>query len=263
MVLQSDDGNDALQVVAFAEGLADLAAPIALKYFRQKLAVEAKADASPVTVADREIEAAIRRRIRESFPEHGLFGEEHGFEGLDSERIWVIDPIDGTKSFISGMPTFGTLIACLEKGVVIAGVVDHPALRERWVGYRGGRTLHNGQPCQTSGRTHLAEAILYTTTPDLFNSKDRSAFDAVSKKVSLRRFGGDCYAYALLASGHIDLVLEAGLQPYDYLSLVPVIEGAGGVITDWQGQKLDLNSDGRVVAAATPELHREVLSCLE
>ncbi|MBF9233740.1 histidinol-phosphatase [Microvirga alba] len=260
--MQFYDTGNFLEITAFAEKLADLAAPVALRYFRQKLVIESKADASPVTIADREIEAAIRERIRERFPDHGLFGEEHGLDKADAERVWVIDPIDGTKSFITGMPTFGTLIAFLEGGVPKVGIVDHPALRERWVGRPGDVTRYNGQPCSTSGRTSLAESILYATTPDIFTGQDRDCFESISKRVALRRFGGDCYAYALLASGHIDVMAEVGLQPYDYLSLVPVIQGAGGVITDWSGQALGLNSDGRVVAAATPALHREALAAL-
>ncbi|WP_245410850.1 histidinol-phosphatase [Microvirga flavescens] len=251
--------TDLTAISAFAESLAELATPIALKYFRQRLAVETKADSSPVTIADREIELAIRDRIRERFPEHGLFGEEHGFEDAGADKIWVIDPIDGTKSFISGMPTFGTLIAYLEGGTPLVGVVDHPALSERWVGRAGAQTLHNGQPCRTSGRKSLPDSILFATTPDIFVGEDNDKFEAASRAAALRRFGGDCYAYALLASGHIDVVIEAQLQPYDYLSLVPVIEGAGGVITDWSGNSLSLNSDGRVAAAATPALHDEVL----
>lgn len=260
--MQVPDSHDLSGIAAFAEGLADLAGPIARQYFRQRLVVQSKADASPVTIADQEIELAIRRRIRESFPDHGLFGEEHGLDHADAERVWVIDPIDGTKSFISGMPTFGTLIAYLEGGVSRVGVVDHPVLRERWVGCAGAPTLLNGQPCRTSGRTALADSILYATTPDIFEGADRDRFEAVSRRVALRRFGGDCYAYALLASGHVDVVVEVALQPYDYLSLVPVIEGAGGVITDWSGGRLGLEGDGRVVAAATPSLHAEALRVL-
>ncbi|NIX76043.1 histidinol-phosphatase [Microvirga terricola] len=261
--MQRHASGDFRRIAAFAEELTALAAPIALRYFRQKLLVESKADASPVTIADREIELAVRHKIRERFPDHGLFGEEHGLDKAEAERMWVIDPIDGTKSFISGMPTFGTLIAYLESGTPKVGVIDHPVLRERWVGQAGEVTRYNGQPCATSGKTKLSDAILYATTPDIFTGRDRDCFEALSKRVALRRFGGDCYAYALLASGHVDVVAEVDLQPYDYLSLVPVIEGAGGVITDWSGKALGLNSDGRVVAAATPALHAEVLAALK
>ena len=256
------DRTDLKTIAAFAEELADLAAPVALRYFRQKLVVESKADTSPVTIADREIELAMRWMIGERFPEHGLFGEEHGLHQADADCVWVLDPIDGTKSFITGMPTFGTLVAYLEGGVPRAGIVDHCALRERWVGREGEATRWNGEPCRTSGRTTLSDAILYATTPDIFSGANRDGFEAVSRRVALRRFGGDCYAYGLLASGHVDLVIEAELQPYDYLALVPVVQGAGGVITDWSGAPLGLKSDGRVVAAATPALHAEALRAL-
>jgi histidinol phosphatase-like enzyme (inositol monophosphatase family) len=251
------------EATAFAENLADAAREIALRYFRRPLAVDTKADASPVTEADRQIEAVIRQRIRERYPSHGLLGEEHGRSAGTSDLTWVIDPIDGTKSFISGMPTFGTLVALLDGKIPVLGIIDHPALRERWVGRAGMPTRSNGSVCRTSTCTSLADAVLYATTPDMFKGAARTRFDAVSRHARMRRFGGDCYAYALLASGHIDVVIEAGLQPYDFLALVPVIAGAGGVITDWRGQPLGLDSDGRVVAAATPALHRELLDRLK
>jgi histidinol phosphatase-like enzyme (inositol monophosphatase family) len=250
------------EAAAFAASLADAAAPIALRYFRSRLSVDHKADASPVTIADREIEAEIRARVKARYPDHGLYGEEHGRENVGGDQLWVIDPIDGTKSFITGMPTFGTLIAFLDRGVPVASVVDHPLLGDRWVGRAGGPTLWNGEACRTRSCERLADAVLYATSPDLFVGADKAAFEAVSARVRLRRFGGDCLAYALVAGGHIDAVVESGLQPYDYLPLVPVIEGAGGVITGWRGERLGLASDGHVVAAATAALHREIIACL-
>jgi inositol-phosphate phosphatase/L-galactose 1-phosphate phosphatase/histidinol-phosphatase len=247
---------------AFAESLADAAAPIALRYFRTPLAITTKVDMSPVTEADQEIEIFIRRRIRDRFPEHGLLGEEHGREAGSTDLTWVIDPIDGTKSFITGMPTFGTLIALLEGETPVLGVIDHPVLRERWVGKASSASLYNGQPCRTRACTKLADAVLYATTPDIFEGQARVAFERVSSSARLRRFGGDCYAYALLASGFVDAVIEAQLKPYDYMALIPVIEGAGGVITDWAGKRLGLESDGRVIAAGTASLHREILDRL-
>lgn len=247
---------------AFAESLADAAAPIALRYFRTPLTITTKVDMSPVTEADQEIETFIRRRIRDHFPEHGLLGEEHGREAGSTDLTWVIDPIDGTKSFITGMPTFGTLIALLEGETPVLGVIDHPVLRERWVGKASSASLYNGQPCRTRACTRLADAVLYATTPDIFEGQARVAFERVSSSARLRRFGGDCYAYALLASGFVDAVIEAQLKPYDYMALVPVIEGAGGVITDWAGKRLTLESDGRVIAAGTASLHREILDRL-
>jgi fructose-1,6-bisphosphatase/inositol monophosphatase family enzyme len=160
------------------------------------------------------------------------------------------------------MPTFGTLIALFNRGTPVLGIIDHPALRERWVGVADAPTRYNGAVCRTRSCTRIEDAVLFATTPDRFEGATRASFEVVSKSVRMRRFGADCYGYALLASGFIDAVMEAQLKPYDYMALVPVIEGAGGVITDWGGQPLGLDSDGRVIAAATPALHREILKRL-
>ena len=253
---------DLKAAAAFAESLADAAGPIARRYFRSALEVEDKADRSPVTVADREIESRLRALIRSRFPEHGILGEEHGSEGAGRDLVWVLDPIDGTKSFVAGVPLFGTLIALLDRGHPVLGVIDHPALGERWVGAAGSATLWNGKPCRTRRCGGLGRAILFATSPDLFDGADRDRFEAVSRRARMRRYGADCYAYALLAGGCIDAVLEANLKPYDIMALIPVIEGAGGTITDWRGERLGPESDGRVVAAATPELHGEILELL-
>ena len=256
---RSKETPDAEALVAFACGLADLAAPLSLDYFRTPLDVERKADLSPVTQADRAVEAAMRRRIAETFPAHGIYGEEHGNANLDSAHVWVLDPIDGTKSFVTGMPTFGTLIAHLEDGAPTVGIISIPPTAERWVGHSGKVTQFEGKPCRTSGCRRLRDANVYTTSPDTFDEHGLAVFEKVTAKAAMRRFGGDCYSYGLLASGHVDAVIEMNLQPYDYLALVPVIEGAGGVITDWEGQPLGLGSDGHVVAAATPALHADIL----
>lgn len=249
------------EFLQFANELADAARPIAREYFRRPLAVESKSDLSPVTIADRNIEMALRQLIERRYPGHGILGEEfsarHG-----NELTWVLDPIDGTRSFITGMPLFGTLIALLRNGRPILGVIDFPALSERWTGVAGQPTRHNGQVARTSGVARLADASCYSTSPDMFVGEDAGRFAKLCAQVGMRRFGGDCYAYALLASGHCDLVVEAGLQPYDYLSLVPVIEGAGGRISDWQGRPLTLESDGRVLAAANASLWQQALAIL-
>lgn len=250
------------EFTGFAVSLADIARPIALRYFRQPLAIDSKADDSPVTIADREIEAAIRERISKSYPDHGILGEEHGRSGVDRDFLWVIDPIDGTKSFISGMPTFGVLIALLHKGAPILGVVDHPAMNERFLGSTGKPTLWNGRICRTRNCKTLSDAMLYATTPDMFEGVWRTRFERVAGAAKLRRFGADCFAYALLAGGHVDAVVEAQLQPYDYMALAPMVEGAGGVITDWNGKPLTIRSDGRVVAAGTPELHQQLVAAM-
>lgn len=248
--------------VSFANELADVARNTSLRYFRQQLTVEQKTDASPVTIADRETERQLRALIGARFPNHGLYGEEYGQDEGDGHYLWVIDPIDGTKSFISGVPTFGSLVALLEAGKPILGIIEMPALGERWVGIEGQATLFNGAACAASGCRKLSEATLFATSPDMFIGVNKERFDALSQAVQLRRFGGDCYAYGLLAAGFIDLVVEANMEPYDYLALVAVVAGAGGVISDWAGAPLGLASDGSVVAAATAELHQQALEIL-
>lgn len=249
------------ELLRFANELADAAGPIAREYFRQPLKVESKADLSPVTIADRAIETELRRLIESRYPGHGILGEE--FSARQGNHLtWVLDPIDGTRSFITGMPLFGTLVALLQDGRPILGVIDFPALSERWTGVAGEASRHLGKVVRTSDVLQLADASCYCTSPDMFTGDDAEKFARLSARIGMRRFGGDCFAYALLASGHCDLVVEAGLQPYDFLSLVPVIEGAGGRISDWQGRALTLESDGRVVAAANPSLWMQALSTL-
>ena len=258
---QQVSGVDAF--LGFAQGLADISGPLCRDYFRHPLIVDLKADSSPVTVADRAVESLLRETIQVAYPDHGIFGEEHGTEDSDSPFTWVLDPIDGTKSFITGMPTFGTLIALLENGKPIVGIVDIPALGERWVGAKKHATLLDGALCRTRACTRLEQAHLYATSPDIFSPADGAVFERVSALAAMRRFGGDCYAYGLLASGHVDVVMETSLEPYDFMALVPVIEGAGGVITDWDGMALTLASDGRVLAAATADLHRNILNVMQ
>lgn len=252
------------QACAFACQLADAARPIALRHFRQILAIEHKADLSPVTIADRAIETELRRQISARFPEHGILGEEFGVvEAAGTEFCtWVVDPIDGTRSFITGLPLFGTLIALLHGSRPVLGVIDIPATGERWIGQQGVASRLNAVGASTSDCNEVAKARVYTTSPDLFSAEDWPRFDALSRKAAMRRYGGDCYSYGLLASGHCDLVVETGLQAYDYLALVPVVEGAGGRISDWQGAPLDLQSDGRVVAAAGEALWRQAIEAL-
>jgi histidinol phosphatase-like enzyme (inositol monophosphatase family) len=244
-----------------AHALADAAAAQSMAHFRQPLDIITKADESPVTLADRAAEQAMRAILAAQRPGDGIYGEEHGQERLDAARVWVLDPIDGTRSFITGSPLWGTLIGVVEGGRVVLGMVDMPVLGERWVG-QGGVAMRNGQPVRVRDCTQLAEARIFTTSPDIFGAADWAAFDRLSRQCAMRRFGGDCYSYAQLAGGSIDLVVESGLQPYDYLGPAGLVEAAGGVITDWSGQPLGLSSDGRVVAASTPELHRQALAVL-
>lgn len=251
------------EALHFANRSADEAGEIARKHFRHKLSVEHKADDSPVTVADRGIEGRLRERISQAYPDHGIFGEEHGVENLDREFVWVVDPIDGTKSFVTGHPLFGGLMALLENGEPRLGQIDMPVMAERWCGVAGQETTLNGVPVRTSACRSLADAYAYTTDPMLFVGDQKRIFEMLKDRARLLRFGGDCYNYALLASGHCDLVLEIGLEPYDFLPVVQIIRGAGGVITDWSGAPLTVYSKGDVLAAATPELHAQTLAEIE
>jgi inositol-phosphate phosphatase / L-galactose 1-phosphate phosphatase / histidinol-phosphatase len=196
----------------------------------------------------------MRAMIEARFPDHGLLGEEHGRTRPEADYVWVIDPIDGTKSFISGVPLFGVLIALTFKGVPVLGVIDQPILRERWLGAEGRKTTLNGKPVATRACSVLSDATLYATAPDMFTGADAELFGRVRKTVRLARYGADCYAYGLLAAGFIDLVIESSLKPYDFCALAPVIEGAGGEMSDWTGEPLSLRSDGRVIAAGDPAL---------
>lgn len=233
-----------------------------MEYFRAPLAVDNKADASPVTIADRNTEATIRAAIRERYPAHGIMGEEYGAEGTDREYVWIIDPIDGTKSFISGVPLFGTLIGVLHHGRPVAGVIHMPGLGETFAGAPGIVTRMNDVPVRCRAGVAPEQAFL------CFNELHKLVRDVPDKAARLlvtgryQRPAIDCYPYAQLAAGWVDGVVDYDLDPYDYLPLVGVVEGAGGIITDWQGEPLGLDSDGSVAAAATPEIHAALLAAL-
>ncbi|UGA46065.1 histidinol-phosphatase [Bradyrhizobium quebecense] len=252
--------DDADAYLSFAAELADLVRPVVLSYFRTPLDVVSKSDDSPVTIADRTVELRLRERIEERFPEHGIIGEEIGGKP-GGAFTWIVDPIDGTKSFITGFPLFGTLIALTYEEQPFCGLIDVPFTGERWTG-KPGLALFGSRLARTSTCERIADARFYTTSPDMFTGADAEAFERISKAARLRRFGGDCYVYGLLASGHCDIVLETGLQPHDYMALIPIVEGAGGCMTDWAGRPLTIRSEGHVLAAATPKLHAEALALI-
>jgi inositol-phosphate phosphatase/L-galactose 1-phosphate phosphatase/histidinol-phosphatase len=251
------------EFISLANRMADEAAKIVASYFRKRVEIEDKPDASPVTIADRQSEAAMRRLIGEHAPGHGILGEEYGAENIDADFVWVLDPIDGTKAFITGKPSFGILIALVHKGRPVLGIIEQPITRERWLGVSGEPTRLNGEAISTRACADIAKAVLYATTPDMFKGADIAAFERVRSRVKLARFGADCYAAGLLALGFVDLMVEASLKPYDYMALVPVIEGAGGIMTDWQGRTLGMDSDGRIVAAGDHRLHRAAIDRLD
>jgi myo-inositol-1(or 4)-monophosphatase len=256
----------AIDFAAFVDRLATVSGEAILPFFRTSLGVDNKGAAGtfdPVTAADRSAETAMRTLIRENFPNHGIIGEEFGNERDDAEYVWVLDPIDGTKSFIAGMPAWGTLIALLRAGEPVYGMMHQPFTRERFTG-DGGAAHYRGPAGERALRVRscakLDEAILFTTSPLLMKEADRHAFGKVEKKVRLSRYGGDCYAYCMLAAGHVDLVIETELKPYDILPLIPIIAGAGGLVTAWDGGSP--KAGGRIIAAGDARLHEAAMKVL-
>ncbi len=250
---------------AFLNLLADAAGDAILPHFRQGGRVDSKHASrfDPVTEADRAAEAAMRRLIAARFPDHGIVGEELGAERADADYVWVLDPIDGTRAFISGVPVWGTLIGLLHEGQPILGMMAQPFTRERFFG-DGRSARYTGSDGSRALRTRscrdLAEAALFTTDPHLFAADEKPAYARVESAVRLRRYGCDCYAYCMVAMGFVDLVVEAGLHPYDIVALIPIIEGAGGRVTDWTGRRAA--AGGRILAAGDPTLHAKALELL-
>ncbi|HET9511051.1 MAG TPA: histidinol-phosphatase [Sphingomonas sp.] len=248
--------------LALAHALADAAGGVIRQYFRSDYGLETKDDESPVTRADREAEAAMRRLILAEAPRDGIVGEEEGTTIGTSGRQWVLDPIDGTRAFIAGRPIFGTLIALVEDGFPLLGIIDQPILTERWVGVMGRDTELNGKPARTRRCRDLASALLATTSPALFKDDELHAFEHLDAKVRSTVLGGDCYNYACLASGHLDIVVESGLKLHDFAALVPVVEGAGGVMCDWNGDPLHAGSAGDVIAAGDAARVEDILEAM-
>ena len=250
--------------IALAHALADAAGAAIRPYFQGSFGLESKDDASPVTLADRAAEEVMRKLLTSEAPRDGIVGEEFGSERADASRVWVLDPIDGTTSFVAGRPIFGTLIALLQDGWPVLGIIDQPIAGERWVGAIGQTTTFNGKPAATRRCRELEDAVLGTTSPHLFSEHEAGHFLSLAGKVARRRiiYGGDCYNYGLVASGHVDLVVEAGLKLHDFAALVPVIEGAGGMMCDWNGNALNADSAGDVVALGDPARLDDVLEAL-
>jgi myo-inositol-1(or 4)-monophosphatase len=256
----------AIDFAAFVDELALVSGETIRPFFRSALSIENKSLAGgfdPVTAADRAAEAAMRALIKKTFPAHGIVGEEFPPEGPDAEYVWILDPIDGTKSFICGMPAWGTLIALTRRGEPIYGMMHQPFTREHFSGdgsgarYRGpaGDRILQTRPCAA-----LTDAIMLTTSPLLMREADRQCFERVEQAVRLSRYGGDCYAYCVLAAGHVDLIIETELKPHDVLALIPIIEGAGGIMTTWEnGQP---HKGGRIIAAGDRHVHTQAMKLL-
>ncbi|ANY19118.1 Histidinol-phosphatase [Tsuneonella dongtanensis] len=250
--------------IALAHRLAEAAGAAIRPYFRGEIGLETKGDASPVTLADRAAEEAMRRILTAEASRDGIIGEEFGTEREGASRQWVLDPIDGTTSFVAGRPIFGTLIALLEGGFPVLGVIDQPILGERWVGAMGQPTTFNGREVRTRPCRELSDAILGTTSPGAFSDHAAEHFMALAAKCAHRRmvWGGDCYNYGLVASGHVDIVCEDSLKLHDFAALVPVVEGAGGTMADWHGEPLHIDSEGHVIALGDPARLEDVVEAL-
>ena len=249
----------------FAALMAEAAGKEILKYFRRPIDIEDKADTSPVTQADKNSERIMRALLKERFPDHGIVGEEYGKENENAEFVWVLDPIDGTKSFIAGVPMFGTLIALLHNGRPVVGVINQPYTQERWTGVSGKQTTLNGKEIHTRSCSGLNRAVLFSTADEtMFNREDKRRFEALCAQTKIARFSTDCYGYGLLAAGSGDIVCEADLKLYDYAALVPIVTGAGGVMTDWNGNDLfdKTDSGGHVLALGDRSLLEKTVEAL-
>jgi len=256
----------AIDFAAFVDELATVSGETIRPFFRSALGIENKSLSGgfdPVTAADRAAEAAMRALIRRTFPEHGVIGEEFGADRPGAEYVWVLDPIDGTKSFICGLPAWGTLIALTRRGEPIYGMMHQPFTREQFSGDGSGaryRGPAGNRALQVRSCTGLGDAIMLTTSPLLMNEADRQAFRRVEQQVRLSRYGGDCYAYCVLAAGHVDLLIETELKPHDVLALIPIIEGAGGIMTTWDNGRP--HNGGRIVAAGDKRVHAQAMAML-
>jgi inositol-phosphate phosphatase/L-galactose 1-phosphate phosphatase/histidinol-phosphatase len=250
------------EFIAFAGELADANGRHALEYFQTPFEVIHKADDSPVTIADKEGEELMRTMIRAAWPAHGIMGEEIPPEGEDAEYVWLLDPIDGTVAFVAGMPMFGMLITLLHHRQPILGVIDHPALRQRWIGARGHATTFDGKPAHVRACARIEDAVLHCAGPNYLFGADRERFMALSDRVRIVTYGGFAYAYGLIAAGFCDIVVDGGMKPHDYMPLRPIVEGAGGLITDWHGRPMDWGSMEEVVVLGDRALLEPVLDAL-
>lgn len=252
------------ELLSLAHRLADASGEVIRRYFRAPFTVEGKADMSPVTVADRKAEEAIRAILTKERPNDGIVGEEYGNANPGADFVWVLDPIDGTRAFTTGKPIFGTLIALLHEGVPVLGIIDQPILRERWIGAEGHETQMNGAACRVRSCSALGEAVA-NLGPQALRGECLEMiplYNRLEKACRTTSLGGDCYTYGLLASGYLDLALENDLKLYDYAALIPVVKGAGGTMTDWLGNPLGARSDGAILAFGDPRVGDAALALM-
>jgi len=260
--MTSTNDSNYLEILADCQQWADEAAVLARQYFRQPTQVNFKTDESPVTVIDQLIESELKKAIAAKYPGDGILGEESGTDAATNDNLWVIDPIDGTRSFVSGNPLFGMLLAYVQAGVPAVGVISMPMLNEVYSGGVGLPATCNGQPIKVSDQANIDACLLSINEGEKLFSEHPQKLSRLLTAGKVRRFGYDCYPHALLAAGHIDAVIDYDLKPYDYLALSMVIQSAGGIITDWKGDKLDMHSKGDVLSAATSQLHQSLLKLL-
>ncbi len=250
-------------LLAFANRMADSSRAVINEHLDFAASFDTKNDSSPVTVVDRKVEETLRAMITEAYPEHGILGEEFAANKLDAEFVWVIDPIDGTKAFITGMPIYGTLIALARNGVPILGIIDQPATNERWAGVEGEPSTYNGQVISTRACASLSDAIVANGNPESLNPGETAAFTELKKQTKWRLYGGNCYIYGRLAMGRADVSVDCGLDPFDYCALDVVVRGAGGCMSDWEGERLTIRSGHRVIASGDPAIHRQAVEILK
>jgi inositol-phosphate phosphatase/L-galactose 1-phosphate phosphatase/histidinol-phosphatase len=252
------------EIIDFANHLADLSGEVIRKYYRKPNDEITKDDDSPVTKADRGAEEVIRAAIEKKFPNHGIIGEEFGVKEAKSEFTWVLDPIDGTSSFIIGRPIFGTLIALTSNQKSLLGIMDQPITGERWVGIAGEGSFLNGKKISVRSCNSLANAVMCSSSSFYFQNEDEEILKKISSKTKYQKlggiiYGGDCYSYATLASGFVDIVLDPGLKIYDYAATMPIVQAAGGIITNWQGNDPKLESGVKLIACGDKRIHEEIM----
>ncbi len=256
------DSSQTEDFAKFAESLADTARRLMLEAQAMPVSIEYKDDGSPVTDLDRRIESEMRALIEARYPEHGIYGEEFENRNVDAEFVWVLDPIDGTAPFIAGIPVYGTLIALAHEGKPFLGVIEHPATSDRWVGASSMFARHNGRDVRVRRCERLNEALMTNSNPDFLNPKEMVAFTALKSQVRYVQYGGSCYSYAVLASGRTDLAIDGALDAFDVFAPIAVIEGAGGIVSDWAGQAIDIHWKGEILAAGCEDIYNQALAIL-
>ena len=251
------------QFIKLANKCADASGKIIKKYFRKKIKINLKKDNTPFTKADIEAEKIIRELILKQEPNCGFVGEETGTVNMNREYCWVVDPLDGTKSFITGKPSFGTLIGLLKNNKPVLGILNQPILNERWVGIAGVETKYNNKKVRVRKCKSIKGAKMYATSPMMFQGRNKKIYKNIRTKIGECLFGADCYSHGLMSLGFVDVILEANLKPWDYIASASIISGAGGKITDWNDNDLNLQSDGRILATGDSNIHKQIIKIIQ